>query len=252
MLLIVYCGSCSATTPGDSAERMITLSVIVPTLNEASGIVANLSALQPLRRRGSEIIVVDGGSTDDTPALAAPLADRVISARRGRASQMNAGAARARGDVLLFLHADTRLPVSADALLAKRFADETRLWGRFDVDIEGTHPLLGVVAWFMNRRSRLTGIATGDQAIFTRREAFAKVGGFPEIPLMEDIALSRRLKCLGRPLCLSERAATSGRRWEQRGVLRTIVLMWRLRMRYGLGADPARLAQDYAAASPKR
>jgi rSAM/selenodomain-associated transferase 2 len=227
---------------------MITLSIIVPTLNETDGIVAHLTALQPLRRRGGEVIVVDGGSTDDTPGLAAPLADRVIAAHRGRAAQMNAGARCAHGDVLLFLHADTRLPASADSLLAKGLADERWVWGRFDVVIEGKHPLLRLVAWSMNRRSRLTGIATGDQAMFVRRETFAKVGGFPELPLMEDIALSRRLKCLARPLCISERVTTSGRRWEQRGVLQTIVLMWWLRAWYWLGADPERLAQTYASA----
>jgi rSAM/selenodomain-associated transferase 2 len=231
---------------------MITLSVIVPTLNEAKGIVSHLSALQSLRRVGCEVIVVDGGSSDDTAGLATRLSDRVIVARRGRASQMNAGARHARGDVLLFLHADTRLPVSADLSIAKELGDEGWVWGRFDVDIEGTHPLLGVVAWFMNRRSRLTGIATGDQAMFVRRQAFTKVRGFPEIPLMEDIALSRSLKCLGRPLCISERVTTSGRRWEQRGVLRSIVLMWWLRAQYWLGADPGRLAQTYAAASLER
>jgi len=237
---------------GNSADMMISLSVIVPTLNEAGGIVAHLWALQPLRCRGCEVIVVDGDSVDDTAALAAPLADRVISVRRGRASQMNAGASRARGNVLLFLHADTRLPECADLLLANALADEGIVWGRFDVTIGGAHPLLPVVAWFMNRRSRLTGIATGDQAVFMRREAFATVGGFPHLPLMEDIALSRSLKRLGRPLCLSERVTTSGRRWEQRGVLRTVVLMWRLRARYWLGADPGRLARAYAASSPER
>ncbi|HEV8553716.1 MAG TPA: TIGR04283 family arsenosugar biosynthesis glycosyltransferase [Casimicrobiaceae bacterium] len=231
---------------------MITLSVIVPTLNEAQGIGAYLWALQPLRRRGNEVIVVDGGSSDDTPGLAAPLADRVISARRGRASQMNTGARYAHGNVLLFLHADTRLPECAESLLANELADERWMWGRFDVAIESAHPLLPVVAWFMSRRSRLTGIVTGDQAMFVRRQAFATVGGFPDLPLMEDIALSRRLKCLGRPLCLNERAITSGRRWEQRGVLRTIVLMWRLRAGYWLGADPSRLAQAYAATSAER
>ena len=252
MRLSVYCRWCGATTPGGSADDMIALSIIVPTLNEADGIVANLTALQPLRRRGSEVIVVDGGSADDTRRLAQPLADRVIAARRGRAVQMNAGARYARGDVLLFLHADTRLPVSADSLLAEQLTDERWVWGRFDVVIEGTHPLLRLVAWSMNRRSRLTGIVTGDQALFVRREVFAQVGGFPELPLMEDIALSRRLKCLGRPLCLSQRVITSGRRWEQRGVLRTIVLMWRLRTWYWLGADASRLAKTYAAASPER
>jgi rSAM/selenodomain-associated transferase 2 len=236
---------------GNLPDNMITLSVIVPTLNEAEGIVAQLAALQPLRRRGSEVIVVDGGSADDTPRLAAPLVDRVIVARRGRAAQMNAGAGYARGDVLLFLHADTRLPDSADLLLARALADERWVWGRFDVAIDGAHRLLRVVARLMNLRSRLTGIATGDQAMFVRGHAFNTVGGFPEIPLMEDIALSRSLKCVAKPLCLAECVTTAGRRWEQRGVLRTIVLMWRLRAGYWLGADPVRLAREYAAASPE-
>ena len=225
---------------------MTALSIIVPTLNEASGIVAHLVGLQALRQRGSEVIVVDGGSTDGTQALAALWADAVVLASRGRAAQMNAGARLASGDVLLFLHADTRLPVSADSLIEKGLVDEGRAWGRFDVAIEGTHPLLRVVAWSMNWRSRLAGIATGDQAMFVGRGAFDLAGGFPELPLMEDIALSRSLKRRGRPLCLSERATTSGRRWEQRGVLRTIVLMWRLRAGYWLGVDLGRLAKAYA------
>lgn len=228
---------------------MIALSVIVPTLNEADGIVAHLSALQALRQRGSELIVVDGGSSDATPRLAAPLADIIIQARRGRAAQMNAGARHARGEILIFLHADTRLSASADSVLKNAFADPNWLWGRFDVAIESTHRLLRLVAWCMNLRSRLTGIATGDQAMFVRRNTFAAVGGFPELPLMEDIALSRRLKGLGRPLCLSQRVITSGRRWEQRGILRTIVLMWRLRAGFWFGVDPGRLARAYAAGS---
>jgi rSAM/selenodomain-associated transferase 2 len=216
------------------------LCVIVPTLNEAPGIRAALQALAPLRRRGHELIVVDGGSDDGTPQLAAGLCDRLLAAPRGRALQMNAGARAAHGDALLFLHADTRLPPGADeAVLASLRA---RSWGRFDVRIEGRHPLLKVVGCAMNLRSRLTGIATGDQAIFVRRECFA---GFPEIPLMEDVALCKALKRGGRPACLSLQVTTSGRRWEARGVLRTIVLMWRLRLAYALGADPARLAERY-------
>ena len=216
------------------AER---LSVIVPALNEASGIRAALEALAPLRARGHEVIVVDGGSSDRTPELAAGLCDRVLSAPRGRAPQMNAGARAASGDVLLFLHADTRLPPRAEALIPN-----SSVWGRFDVQIEGRHPLLKVVAWGMNLRSRLTGIATGDQAMFVRRDAFP---GFPEIPLMEDIELSKRLKRFGPPLCLRHRIVTSGRRWEKRGVVRTVLLMWRLRLAYWLGADPRRLATRY-------
>jgi rSAM/selenodomain-associated transferase 2 len=221
------------------------LSIIVPTLNEAGGIAAALDALAPLCAAGHEVIVVDGGSTDGTPDFAAPRADRVARAPRGRASQMNAGERLASGDVLLFLHADTRLPPRADHAVLEGLAGSGRAWGRFDVRIEGRHPLLRVVGALMNARSRWTGIATGDQAIFVRRDAFAAVGGFPPVALMEDIALSAALKRVSRPLCLRERAVTSGRRWESRGVLRTIALMWWLRLRYFLGASPERLAEIY-------
>ena len=231
---------------------MISLSIVVPTLNEADGIVGHLASLQPWRRRGAEVIVVDGGSSDGTLALAAPWVDAVASTHCGRATQMNAGARLARGDVLLFLHADTRLPESADLLIARACSAEGRAWGRFDVTIEASHPLLHIVAWSMNWRSRLTGIATGDQAMFVRRRDFERTGGFPELPLMEDIALSRKLKCIGRPRCLRERAVTSSRRWDRRGVLRTIVLMWRLRAGYWLGIDPGRLARAYGVAPRPR
>lgn len=224
---------------------MATLSIIVPTLNEAPGIVAHLGALQPLRARGAEVIVVDGGSTDGTPALSASLADRVLVAPRGRAAQMNAGAEVARGDVVLFLHADTRLPEDADRLIGEALARWAALWGRFDVTIESHKVALSIVGWAMNRRSRWTGIATGDQAMFVRRHAFAAVGGFPELALMEDIALCRLLKRGGGPACVTQRAITSGRRWEKQGVVRTILLMWRLRAGYWLGVDPRRLAQAY-------
>jgi rSAM/selenodomain-associated transferase 2 len=229
----------------------VRLSIIVPALDEAAGIAAVLDRLRPLRAAGHEVLVVDGGSGDATAALAAPLADRVLEALRGRASQMNAGAATASGDVLVFLHADTRLPEGADRLIRDGLAARGQVWGRFDVRIEGTHPLLGVVAWLMNRRSRWTGIATGDQAMFVRRDAFAAVGGFPPLALMEDVALSARLKRLGRPLCIRARVVTSGRRWERHGVLRTILLMWWLRLRYFLGDSPERLAQVYYGARIK-
>ncbi|MGZ8309779.1 MAG: TIGR04283 family arsenosugar biosynthesis glycosyltransferase [Rhodoplanes sp.] len=226
------------------------LSIIIPVLDEEAEIAHVLAALAPLRSRGVETIVVDGGSRDRTVALAAPLADRVITAPRGRAVQMNAGAVAATGDVLLFLHADTRLPAEADRLVLDGLARSGRQWGRFDVRISGRHPLLRVVAALMNIRSRLTGIATGDQAMFVRRDLFERVGGFPAIPLMEDVAFSRAAKRVGEPLCLSPRAITSGRRWEQRGVMRTILLMWRLRLAYSLGAAPARLAHLYGYAAP--
>ena len=219
------------------------LSIILPTLNEAEGIAAALAPLQALRRAGHEVIVADGGSADGTPALAAPLADRVIAAPRGRARQMNAGAGAASGDALLFLHADTRLPEGAAERVAGALADHA--WGRFDVAIQGRPALLGVVAALMNLRSRLTGIATGDQALFVTRAAFDAVGGFPDQPLMEDIELSRRLKRLGPPACLRERVATSGRRWERHGVWPTILLMWRLRFEYWRGVPAERLARRY-------
>jgi rSAM/selenodomain-associated transferase 2 len=221
------------------------LSIIVPCLNEADGIAATLVALAPMRARGAEVIVVDGGSRDATVARARPLADAVISAARGRALQMNAGAARARGEILLFLHADTLLPDAADALIVDGLQRLRRGWGRFDVAIAGRSPLLRVVAALMNVRSRLTGIATGDQAIFVTRSLFTAAGGYPDIPLMEDVALSGRLKHFGPPLCLRHRLTTSGRRWEKDGVLRTILLMWRLRLAYRLGADPRKLAVRY-------
>ena len=220
------------------------LSIIVPTLDEAPEIAAALEALAPLRAGGHELIVVDGGSTDGTPALAAARADRILPAPRGRARQMNAGAAIATGEALLFLHADTRLPPDAARLVIEALA--RRGWGRFDVRIEGGSPLLAVVAFCMNWRSRLSGIATGDQAMFVRREVFAAAGGFSDIPLMEDVALSARLKKISPPACLAARAVTSGRRWERHGVLRTILLMWRLRLAYFLGARPEDLARRYA------
>ena len=221
------------------------LSIIIPCLNESEGISGTLAALAPLRARGAEIIVVDGGSSDGTPERAAPHADCVLSAPRGRAVQMNAGAARARGEILLFLHADTLLPDSADALIVESLKRSRRSWGRFDIAISGRSPLLRLVAWLMNARSRLTGIATGDQAIFATRSLFAAAGGYPEIALMEDIALSKRLKRFGPPLCLRHRLIASGRRWERHGVVRTVLLMWRLRLAYRLGADPAKLAVRY-------
>jgi len=221
------------------------ISIIVPALNEAQGITTVLAGLAPLRNRGHEVIVVDGGSSDTTAALSRGAADRVVAAPRGRSSQMNAGAALARGEVLLFLHADTRLPQDADARILEGLVASGRAWGRFDVRIEGASVCLPVIAFFMNLRSRATGIATGDQAIFVRREAFERTGGFPPLELMEDIALSRSLKRVSRPLCLADKAVTSGRRWERRGVLRTVFLMWWLRLAFFLGAAPSSLARFY-------
>lgn len=220
------------------------LSIVVPTLDEAGSIEATLAAARVAGSGAVEIVVADGGSRDATRQLAAPLADRVIEAPRGRASQMNAGARAAVGDALLFLHADTLLPPQArESVLAALAAG--RDWGRFDVSISGADPLLSVVAMLMNARSRWSGIATGDQAIFVSRAAFDAVGGFPEIPVMEDVALSKALRRRSAPACLAARVVTSGRRWERHGTLRTVLLMWRLRLAYALGADPHRLARRY-------
>jgi rSAM/selenodomain-associated transferase 2 len=218
-------------------DARLRLSVVVPVLDEAARIRDALQALAPLRARGHEVILVDGGSSDGTAEVAAGLCDRVVNASRGRALQMNAGARAATGDMLLFLHADTRLPAAAEILVFG-----APIWGRFDVRIEGRHPLLKVVAWAMNLRSRLTGIATGDQAIFVRRAAFP---GFPEIALLEDVAFCAMMKRRARPACLRAKVLTSGRRWESRGVLRTIFLMWRLRLMYFFGARPDDLARLY-------
>ena len=224
---------------------MSKLSIIMPVLDEGEGIAPTLDALGDMRALGAEVIVVDGGSRDATIQRARLRTDRVLSAPRGRALQMNAGAAKATGDVLLFLHADTRLPRHADLVVLTGLERSGRAWGRFNVKIEGRSPLLLLVGWLMNLRSRLTGIATGDQAIFVRRDTFQAIGTFAEIPLMEDVALCKRLKGVSRPLCLSERVVTSGRRWEKNGVLNTIVLMWRLRLAYFFGVNPNELARQY-------
>ncbi|HEV3049970.1 MAG TPA: TIGR04283 family arsenosugar biosynthesis glycosyltransferase [Longimicrobium sp.] len=227
------------------APALSRITIIIPTLNEGAGIEAALRPLQPLRERGHQVIVVDGSSRDDTVPIARRLADWVATCAPGRAWQQYLGTTFAGGDVFLFLHADTRLPPDADRLILDGLNASGRGWGRFDVRLSGRHPLLRVVERMMNLRSRMTGIATGDQAIFVRRDWFQRVRGFPKIPLMEDVALSKKLRRLGPPLCLRQPVITSSRRWEQRGIVRTIVLMWRLRAAYALGADPARLAERY-------
>lgn len=232
----------------------VSCSIIVPVLNEAAGLPALFAALAPLRAAGSELIVVDGGSDDDSVAVARRHCERVIVGPRGRARQMNAGAAVAGGDWLLFLHADTGLP--ADALLQLARATRTAgrrepvQWGRFDVRLAGRSPWFRVIETLMNLRSRWTGIATGDQALFVQRARFEQLGGFPDLELMEDIELCRLLKAGTRPLCLPGPAVTSSRRWEQQGVLKTVLLMWRLRLAWFLGADHRVLAKRYRAGGP--
>jgi len=222
-----------------------TVSIIVPVLNDAAVLATTLNLLQSLRRQGCELIVVDGGSHDDSAEIAASLADQVLTAPAGRAVQMNAGAQVAQGDVLWFLHGDSVPPPDAEQLIVQALHHPKRVWGRFDVRLSGNQPLLRMVETFMNWRSCLTGIATGDQGVFIQRAVFNKIGGYPAIPLMEDIALSRALKRISCPACLRQRLVTSSRRWEQNGIFRTITLMWRLRLAYYFGADPTRLARIY-------
>ena len=218
-------------------------SIIIPTLNEEKTIQSCLLALQPLRNV-CEIIIVDGESADNTRILAAPLADTVITSAKGRAKQMNSGARQATGDVLIFLHADTCLPENAVQLLQQEVSS-TRLWGRFDIHLSGKPFMLKVIAQMMNWRSRLTGIATGDQVIFVKRLAFEETGQYPEISLMEDVALCKALKKISPPLCLKAKVISSGRRWERNGICRTILLMWSLRLLYSVGVDPEKLAFFY-------
>jgi rSAM/selenodomain-associated transferase 2 len=221
------------------------LSVIIPALNEAGCIQSTLAALQPLRSRGHEIILVDGGSRDATVPLSQPLVDRVIQSPPGRARQMQAGADGAAGSILWFLHADSNIPVAADNLIQEALNRDRAGWGRFDITFTDGHPLLKCVAWFMNQRSRLTGIATGDQGIFVRRTLFDKVDGLPPIPLMEDIRFSASLKKYGRPCRITQTLVTSPRRWHANGILRTIVTMWGLRLAYFAGISPERLEKFY-------
>lgn len=225
------------------------LSIIIPVLNEADGLPSLLEHLEEVRGRGTEVIVVDGGSEDDSWQAASRAGVQVIRSERGRARQMNAGAAVAQGDILLFLHADTLLPPSAEQaienVIQRAGGINENAWGRFDVRISGRSMLLPVVAGLMNWRSCLTGIATGDQAMFMTRRAFDSVGGFPDQPLMEDVELSKRLRSLSGPRCLTDRVVTSGRRWEAHGVWSAIWLMWRLRWAYWRGTDAAELARLY-------
>jgi len=222
------------------------ISVIIPALNEAGNIVRTLDSLQPMRRRGHEIIVVDGGSDDETLAISRPLTDQLVEATRGRANQMRAGAAVASGAVIWFLHADTVPPGSADRLILNELVQPDSRWGFFNVLFPGDSLMLKVVALLMNLRARITGIATGDQGIFITRVLYEKIGGIPAIPLMEDIALSRTLKRYTRPAVIRKKLVSSPRRWEKHGVTKTILMMWGLRLAYFIGVDPARLAKYYA------
>lgn len=225
-------------------ETGLKISVIVPTLNEAPNLSKTLAPLQSWRGR-LEIIVVDGGSTDGTLRIAEKLADKVLQSEPGRARQMNAGFEVATGRAVLFLHADTLLPEDFHQHVTRALTETASLWGRFDVRFQPTTPLLRLVAWMMNRRSRLTRVCTGDQAIFVRSCVFRDFGRFADIPLMEDIELTRRLRYLTPPACIRSPVVTSSRRWIEKGTVRTILLMWRLRLLYWLGVSPERLARAY-------
>ena len=219
------------------------ISIVIPVLNEADSITGLLGSLSALRAAGHEVLVVDGGSTDETRLLARPLCDRLIVSSRGRAAQMNAGASEATGDMLWFLHADSRL--SANVLDAVPGLFKERAWGRFDLCLSGGKRAYRVIERMINLRSRITGIATGDQAIFVDRNLFWDAGGYPDIPLMEDVALSSGLRKQMRPVIVPHRVETSSRRWEQKGLLQTVLLMWKLRLQYFLGTDPSLLAKKY-------
>jgi rSAM/selenodomain-associated transferase 2 len=226
-------------------EGDMKLSIVVPILNEAQQLPELFAHLLPMKLAGCEIVFVDGGSSDGSARLAKDAGYEVVASEVGRARQMNAGAAVAEGDVLLFLHADTRLPEAAQYHVLHALDGGHHCWGRFDVCITGRPFMLRVVAWMMNWRSRLTGMATGDQAIFVRRNAFEQLHGYPDQPLMEDVELCKRLKALSSPACLAQCVTTSGRRWEARGVWKTIFLMWRLRLQYWLGTDAHYLTKLY-------
>ncbi|MEX0739729.1 MAG: TIGR04283 family arsenosugar biosynthesis glycosyltransferase [Pseudohongiella sp.] len=224
---------------------MSKLSIIIPVLNEADVLRRQLPALQALSRDGHQVIVVDGGSTDNSVEVVRGQVDDCLQCAPGRARQMNAGAARATGDVLLFLHIDTMLPDRAADLVLAALVGGAHCWGRFDVRLDGQHPAFRVIAAAMNLRSRVTAVATGDQAIFVRREVFERMGGYADVPLMEDVMISKTLRRLSRPVCLRPPVVSSSRRWQQHGILATIWLMWRLRLAFFLGASPAALHRQY-------
>lgn len=219
------------------------VSIIIPALNEENNISEMLQSLQPYRQHGHEVIVVDGGSRDNTIELAKALADQVISSSPGRALQMNNGVSHARYDVLWFLHADTQVPVNAINDIEQALSNS--VWGRFDIQLSGSHILFRIIEKMINLRSCLSGIATGDQGIFVKRKIFDSVNGYAVIPLMEDVELSKKLKCIAKPCCIKRTLITSSRRWEEQGILSTILLMWRLRFLYWLGVSATRLARQY-------
>ncbi|MGK0296814.1 MAG: rSAM/selenodomain-associated transferase 2 [Gammaproteobacteria bacterium] len=220
------------------------ISIIVPTLNEEAHIENTVSNLQYLREKGHEIILVDGGSKDSTHEIAEKLVDKIFISNPGRAKQMNLGALNATGDVLLFLHADTILPENVDSIIID-IIDNDLVWGCFTLHLSGGRFIYRVLEYFINLRSKYSGIATGDQGIFITKKLFKLVKGYPDFPLMEDIAISQLLKPISKPVYLSNHLVSSSRRWEEKGVFKTIILMWKLRLQYWLGVAPDKLAKMY-------
>lgn len=222
----------------------VKLSVVVPVLNEEVNLSRLSSCLRSVVEQGHEVIIVDGGSSDNTLTIAYEITDTVIISKKGRALQMNSGASIASGEVLLFLHADTFLPENVAEIISDAFIGES-FWGRFDVRLSNNKYVYRLIEYMMNIRSSLTSIVTGDQAIFIEKNLFDQIGGFPEIALMEDVEISRRLKKIAKPIRLRNKVVTSSRRWERDGVFATVFLMWKLRLYYFFGVSPDRLRQMY-------